>query len=184
MPIAIRNKGKKASLEIFFAPGELESRLSIHITFNMQLTPQHLRPTEEHTRLSGAVDLPNRLKDIIPIGSPKIRRCSQPRNGVPIRVGVINHDIRRVVRLDFRRQVRVDLNMVVHVLGFDGEEERTEPFEGTKVTTDPEEVDFAETSLLLRIVHAVPDGFEDGCKGRDSNTGTAKHGNLVFEDIF
>jgi hypothetical protein len=25
MPIASRNKGKKASLEIFFAPGELES---------------------------------------------------------------------------------------------------------------------------------------------------------------
>jgi len=160
------------------------TRLSIHITFNMQLTSQRLRPTEEHTRLSWAVNLPNRLEDIIPIRSPEIRRCSQPRNGVPIRVGIINHDIRRVVRLDLRRQVSVDLNMVVHILSFDGEEERTEPFEGAKVTTDPEEVDFAETGFLLRVVHAVPNGFENGCEGRDPNTGTAEHGNLVFKDIF
>lgn len=166
-------------LEILFAPAEIETyfpklanhpnqvnikmggeqhtRLRIHITFNMQLTSQYLRPTKEHTRLRRTVNLSNTLEHHIPIRTTEIGRCSQSRNGISVRVGIINHDVCRIINLDLGSQVGVDLDVIIHILCFNREEKTAEPFERAKITTDPEEVDFAETGLLLGIVHAVPD---------------------------
>ena len=49
--------------------------------------------------------------------------------------------------------------MAVHVLGFNGHQQRAKPLKRAKVPADPEEVDLAKTSLLLRVVHPVPDAL-------------------------
>jgi hypothetical protein len=36
----------------------------------------------------------------------------------------------------------------------------------------------------LRVVHAVPDTFEDGRKRRDTDTSTNKHSDFELEDVF
>lgn len=102
------------------------------------------------------MNLANTLEDHIPIRSAEIRGCAETRDGITIGIGIVDHDVRRVVDLDLRGEVGVDLDVVVHILSLDGEEERTEPFEGTEITADPEEIDFPETGLLLGVVHAVP----------------------------
>lgn len=174
MPYTIRKK----------IGGGKHTRLTIHITLNMQLTPQHLGPTEENARFRGTMNLPYTLINHIPIRPPKVRRRSESRNSITIRIRIIDHDIRRVIHLDLRRQVRVDLNMVIHILRFDSKQQRAEPFEGAEITTDPEEIHFAETGLLLWVVHAVPDGFQDGGEGCDADSGADEHGDFEFEDVF
>ena len=74
--------------------------------------------------------------------------------------------------------------MAVHVLGFNGHQQRAKPFKRAKVPADPEEVDLAKTSLLLRVVHPVPDALQDRCKRSHTNAGSDKNGDLVLEDIF
>lgn len=130
------------------------------------------------------MNLSNTLEHHIPIRATKVGRRTQACDGILVAVDVVDHDVVGIVDLDLRGQIRVDLNVVVHVLGFNGEEERAEPFEGAKVTADPEEVNFAETSLLLGVVHAVPDALEDGSEWGDTNTGTNEDDGFVFEDIF
>jgi hypothetical protein len=58
--------------------------LRIHITLNMQLTAQPLWPTEENTTLAGAMNLPNRSEDHIPIRPAKVRRCFESCDGVGV----------------------------------------------------------------------------------------------------
>lgn len=89
----------------------------------MQRTPQPLGPAEEDTRLGRTVQLANAPKDHVPVGPAKVGRTPQARDGVLVGVGVVDHDVGRVVGLDLGRQVRVDLDAVVDVLGLDGEEE-------------------------------------------------------------
>ena len=78
----------------------------------------------------------------------------------------------------------MDLNMVIHILRLNSEEQAAEPLETPKVPADPEEVHFAQPRLLLRVVHPVPDALEDGGKGGDADAGADKDGGLVFEDVF
>lgn len=73
---------------------------------------------------------------------------------------------------------------MIHVLRLNSQKQASEPFERAKVTADPEEVDFSESSLALRIVHSVPDALENGREWCHANTSTNKDGNLEFEDVF
>ena len=77
----------------------------------------------------------------------------------------------------------MDFDVVLQVLSFDGEQQRPEPFEGAKVTANPEEVNLSESCLALWVVHAVPDALEDRCERRDTNTGTAKHSDFELEYV-
>src|ERR1700722_3175410 len=103
------------------------------------------------------MNLPNALEDHIPVRPPEICWRPQSCDGILIGIGIIDHDICCVVYLYLRCQVRVDFDMIIHILSFDREKERTEPLKGAKISTNPEKVDFAETGLLLRVVHAIPD---------------------------
>lgn len=78
----------------------------------------------------------------------------------------------------------VYLNMAVHVLRFDSHEQRPEPFKRTKVSAHPKEVNFTQPRLLLRVVHPVPDAFEDGSKGRHPNACTYQYCYFVLEHVF
>ncbi len=78
----------------------------------------------------------------------------------------------------------VDLDVVVQVLGLDGEEERPEPLERAEVAADPEEVNFAQASPALRIVQTIPYALQDGSKRCDANSRSDKHRNLELEDVF
>ena len=122
-------------------------------------------------------------EDHVPVGTAKVGWASQTGDGVLVGVGVVDHDVGRVVRLNLGREVGVDLDAVVKVLLLDGEEQRAEPLKGAKVTADPEEVDLSQARSLLGVVHAVPDGLEDGGEGGHTDTGTDEDGDLVLEDI-
>lgn len=119
-----------------------------------------------------------------PVRPPEVRRRPQPRDRIAVRVRIVDHDIGRVVRLDLRRQVRVDLDVIVHVLGLDGEQQAPEPLETPEVAAHPEEVHLAETRLLLRVVHPVPDGLENRGERRHADARADEDGCLVFEDVF
>ncbi len=160
------------------------TRLCVHITLNVQLTTQHLRPTKENTCLRRAMDLPDTLEDHIPIWSAEICGRSETRDSIAVRIRIINHDVCCVVNLDLGCEVGVNLDMIVHVLGFDGEEQGTEPLEGAEISADPEEVDFAETGLLLWVVHSVPDRLQDGGERSNPDTSTAEKSDLKLEYIF
>lgn len=54
-------------------------RLRIHITLRMQLIPQPIRSTKEHTRLPGRMQLLQRLKDHIPVWPSEVRGGVQAR---------------------------------------------------------------------------------------------------------
>lgn len=77
----------------------------------------------------------------------------------------------------------VDLDMVIHILRLDSQQQTPEPLERAKISADPEEVDLAKARLLLRVVHAVPDTLEDGSEGRDSNTGADQDRDLVLKHV-
>jgi hypothetical protein len=66
----------------------------------------------------------------------------------------------------------MDFNAALKILPLDGEEQRTEPLERSKITTDPEKVDFSQPCSFLREVHAVPNALKDRCKGGDANSST------------
>lgn len=130
------------------------------------------------------MNLPDTPENHIPIRSAKVRWRPQTRDRITISICIVNHNICSIIHLDLRSKICMDFNMVIHILSFDSEKQGAEPFKGAEVTADPEEVDFAETSLFLWVVHAVPDGFEDRCEWRDTNTCSNQNGDFVFEDIF
>lgn len=150
----------------------------------MQRAAQALGPAEEHAGLRGRVQLADAAEDHVPVRAAEVRGTPQARDSVLVGVGVVDHDVRRVVGLDLGRQVRVDLDAPVDVLRLDGHEQRPEPLERAEVAADPEEVHLGQPRLLLRVVHPVPDGFEDARKGRNADTGTAEDRDLVLEDVF
>jgi hypothetical protein len=78
----------------------------------------------------------------------------------------------------------VDLNVVIDILGFDGQEERPEPLEGAKISANPEKVDLPQSRAALWVVHPVPDALENGGEGCDTNTGTDQYRNFELEHIF
>lgn len=129
------------------------------------------------------MQLSNALEDHVPVGTTKIRRAAQAGDGVRLGIGVVDHDVCRIVALNLGRQVCVDLDAVLHVLRLDGHEQRAEPLKGAKVAADPKEVDLGQARLLLRVVHAVPDGLEDGRKGRHTDARADQHRDLVLEDV-
>lgn len=79
----------------------------------------------------------------------------------------------------------MDLNSMGLVFTFNSREERAEPFQRSKVTADPEEVDLAQTGLGAPTVsHAVPDGLQDRGEWRHADTRTDEQHGLEFEHVF
>lgn len=159
-------------------------RLTILVAKDVQRAAQSLGTAEEHTRLARSMQFPDTPKDHIPVRTAKVRRRPQAGNGILIGVGIIDHNVGRIVNLDLGRQVRVDLDAVVDILGFDSQQKRAEPLERAEISADPEEVHLAQPRLLLRVVHAIPDRLEDGGEGGHADTGTDQDGHLVLEHVF
>ncbi len=74
--------------------------------------------------------------------------------------------------------------MIIQVLRLDSRQQRTEPFKRVEITTDPEEVDLPETSLLLGIVHPVPDTLQDRGERGHADTGADQRHHLILEHVF
>lgn len=167
----------------------------------MQHVAQRLRTAEEHARVRWAVNLPDGFENGIPVGAPKVGGRSQSRDGVGFGVGVIDHYVRGIVRLDVGSKIlsnqldksiahgsrithRVDLNVAIHVFRLNRHEQRSEPLKRPKVPANPEEIHLPESSPLLRIFHPIPNTLKDGRKRGHANTGSYKHRNLVLEHVF
>ena len=69
-------------------------------------------------------------------------------------------------------------------LCFEGGEECLEPFEGGGVFADPDELDTTETLGWVGSTAQVPDVFEDGGPGSDTDTCSDEDGDFVVEHIF
>ncbi len=67
----------------------------------MQLTTQYLRPTKEHARFGGGMDLADAAEDHIPIGPTEIGGGAETGDGVAVGVNVVDHDVGGVVGFDF-----------------------------------------------------------------------------------
>lgn len=107
----------------------------------MERRAQTLGPTEEYAGLGRRVNLAYRLEDHVPVGTAKVGGGAQTGDGILLSVGVVDHDVRRVVCFDLCGEVLssalvclnawqngegmaygVNFNVVVDVLCFDGEE--------------------------------------------------------------
>jgi len=125
--------------------------------------------------------LRNGGEDFVPVGTTEVGGRTERGDGILLSADILNDDIVHVILLDLGSEVDVDLNAVLGVLFFDGVEEGVEPFCYAKVTDDPGEVDLGETSGLgvVEVVHAVPDGLEDGSKWSNTDTSTDQENGLV-----
>lgn len=77
----------------------------------------------------------------------------------------------------------MNFNPVGQILSLNCKKQRPEPFERAKVTTDPEEIHFAEPCLLPRIIHPIPNTLQDRRKRRHADARADKDGNFILEDI-
>lgn len=184
----------------------MKAGLAVHVAFDVQLAPEYLGSAEEDSCLGRRVNLADRLEHRVPVRSSEIGWRAQARDGVLVRIRVVDHDVGRVISLDLGREVlwepsvsidllervwvwtgastyRVDLDVAVHILRFDGHEQRPEPFERSKVSAHPEEIHFPEPGLLLGVIHPIPDALEDRSKGGHSDARAHEHGHFVFENI-
>ncbi len=80
----------------------MKARLGVHVTFDVQLTAQDLRTTEEHPRFGGRVDLADGAKDHVPVRTAEVGGCAESRDGVAVRVDVVDHDVGGVFGFDLR----------------------------------------------------------------------------------
>lgn len=78
---------------------------------------------------------------------------------------------------------RVNLNVIVHVLRLNRQQQRPKPFKRVEVTTDPEEIDLPQARLLPRVRHPVPDALEDRRERRHADARPDQHRHLVLEHI-
>lgn len=178
----------------------MEVLIRVHVTLDVQLAAQTLGPAEENTSFRGSVDLADRLEDHIPVWTTKVGRSAQARDRVLFGVGIVDHDVCRVIDLDLGSEVLmgvslwkgrrlavmtycVNLNVVLQVLGLDSQKERPEPLQGTKVSADPKEVHLPQPRLPLWIVHPVPNALQNRGERRHTDTRTNQNRNLELEDI-
>ena len=84
-------------LKVLFTPDEAEPWLRVHVALDVQLAAEDLGPAEEDARLPGSVDLADAAEHHVPVGAAEVGRGAQARDGVARGVGVIYHDVRRVV---------------------------------------------------------------------------------------
>lgn len=78
----------------------------------------------------------------------------------------------------------VDLDVIIDILRLDSQQQRSEPFERSEVSADPEEVDLPQSRTgSLRVVHAVPDTLKNGRERCDTDTGTTENGDFELEYI-
>lgn len=130
------------------------------------------------------MNLPDTSEDHVPVGSAKVGRAAKTSDGILVGVGIVDHNVCRIVGLDSGGEICVNLNAVVQILSFDSEKKRTEPLERVEVTANPEEVNLGQSCLLLGVVHSVPDGLEDGGEGCHTDTSTDEDRDFILEDIF
>jgi len=93
--------------------------------------------------------------------SAGLRRCT-----------ITHQDVVHLIFRDLCGQVDVNLYPLFRILGFDGLEQTVKPFGRSKVPNHPDKVDLAQTGLfaMTKVVHSIPDRFEDRSEGCDSNT--------------
>lgn len=85
---------------------------------------------------------------------------------------------------DEHKTYGVDLDVIIDILRLDSQQQRSEPFEGSEVSANPEEVDLPQSRTgSLRVVHAVPDTLKNGRERSDTDTGTAEDGDFELEHI-
>ena len=113
-------------------------------------------------------------------------RIDRGADGVDVDVGLRVH-------VEFLREVDVDAqelgrSFLVGRVGlrllFEGGEQGLEPFEGGRVTADPDEFDTSETAGWVWSGAQVPDVLEDRGPGCDADTGTDEHGDFVVKHVF
>lgn len=103
------------------------------------------------------MDLANRLKDHVPVWTAEVGRCAKTSDSVLFGIGIVDHDVRCIICFDLGSEVleimsvsefkgkkrgthSVNLNVVVNILSLDSQKQRSEPFERSKISADPEEV--------------------------------------------
>ena len=100
----------------------------------------------------GIMNLLDALKGRIPIRATEIGGCPQTSDSILLSIRIVDHDIRRIIGLDLCSQIRMNFNQMSDILGFNSEQQRPKPLETSKVAANPEEVDFMQSGLLLRVV--------------------------------
>lgn len=77
----------------------------------------------------------------------------------------------------------MNLNMVLQILCLDGQEKRAKPLKRSEISTHPEEVNFPQPRLHLRVVEPIPDTLQDTGKWCNADTCANQNCNLVFKDV-
>ena len=107
------------------------------------------------------MDLFDAAEDRVPVRTAKVGWRAEAGDGVDFGVGIVDHDIRGLIRFYLRGEIlvnvvsrsqvvlesmktyKVNLNVAVHILLLDGHQQATEPLEAAKVSDNPEEVNLS-----------------------------------------
>lgn len=123
------------------------------------------------------------------IGTTKVGTGLKLSEGILVGAYRVQHDVVRRVDIDLLGEVGVDAQELIaiaaaHGLRFQRGKQILEPFKRRGILADPDKLYTAEAlGRIGRQAHMV-DGFEDGCPGCDTDTGTNEDGDFVLEDIF
>jgi len=86
----------------------------------MQLAAKDLGTAEEDARLGWGMKLADRAKDHVPIGAAEVSGRAEPRDGVVVRVGVVDLDVDGVGEFNFGGEVLVFIIKSWRLLVVDG----------------------------------------------------------------
>ena len=104
-------------LEILLAPNIPKITIRIHITLNMQNTSQDLWSTEKHDGFCWSVYLADGFKDHIPVWTAEVCGCPKAGDCILFCVGIVDHDVGRVVDADFCCEVLLHVSLEVRRKG-------------------------------------------------------------------
>jgi len=151
----------------------------------MKSLGEHRRATEEHTYIRVGMFVSDAREDDVPVWSAEVSGCTEGGDGVLLSSDIGNDDVVHVVLLDLSRQVNVDLDAITRVLFLDGVQEGVEPFSCAEVPDNPSEVDLGEAGGLriAEVIHAIPDGLQNGGEGSHTDTGTDEEDGFVVQEI-
>jgi hypothetical protein len=92
-------------LEVLFAPDKAEAGFRVLIALDVECGAEHFRAAEEDTCFGGRVDLADGFEDHVPVGATEVGGGAEAGDGVLLGVGVVDHDVGRVVGLDLGGEI-------------------------------------------------------------------------------
>ena len=156
--------------------------------------------TDRGTHALEAVDvspvkdtITHHLKDLGEVGATEVRARLEFSQRIEISTDGVEHDVLRRVHIELLGEVGVDLEELhatatgnaggLVTLSLERGEESLEPLEGPSILADPNKLNTSQPGGWVGTVAEMPDIFQDGSPGGNTDTSTDQHRNFIVKHI-